>query len=145
MPYDDVQTDVYPAAWEDGMTGTVKRVWIMTESRSLHDGLLALMTAIPRIEVTSRAGADVPAGQHQPDLVLVDMSLPGDKALAALRQIKAHYPLSRCIGLTDDVRQEVEAIAAGASLALPKGYPAVRLVAAVEDLLSGGREEQGAW
>jgi len=52
--------------------------------------------------------------------------------------------LNRCIALADDVHQQQEAEAAGADVVLLKGFPAARLIATIEGLLSQ-EEKAGAY
>jgi DNA-binding NarL/FixJ family response regulator len=106
----------------------------------LQDGLQALMTAIPQIEIVARAD-DASAvvrlvTEYRPSLVLLDTSLVGNEAWTMLRQIKAEWPQARCTVLADNVQQQQEATAAGADAVLLKGFPAARLVATIEKLLS---------
>ena len=78
---------------------------------------------------------------HRPALDLLDMVLPGNGAGTVLKEIRTRWPLTRCIVLADDVQQQQESEAAGADAVLIKGFPAAKLVATIEGLLS--REEKG--
>lgn len=112
---------------------------IVTGPGSLQNGLLALMTAMPQVEVVGEA--DDPAAAlemvagHCPDLVLLDGKLAGSEPWALLRQIKNDWPAIRCIALAEDVRQQQEAEASGADIALVKGFAPAQLIAAVDRLL----------
>lgn len=103
---------------------------------SLQNGLLALMTAMPQIEVIGEAGDAIAAlemiAQHHPDLVLLDTDLPDSEPCALLQQIKDDWPATRCIALAEDVAQQQEAEAAGADIALVKGFAPAQLIAAVD-------------
>jgi DNA-binding NarL/FixJ family response regulator len=81
-------------------------------------------------------GADI-----QPDVVLLDASLPEDQVWGALREIKHAWSHTRSIVLVEDSQQKQKAQAAGADVALIKGYPATKLIAAIEGLLP--QEEEG--
>ena len=112
---------------------------LVTGTGSLQNGLLALMTAMPQIEVVGEADDASAAlemvAQHRPDLVLLDTDLPGNEPSALLRQIKNDWPAARCIALADDVPQQRQAEAAGADIALVKGFAPAQLIAAVDRLL----------
>ena len=73
--------------------------------------------------------------EHRPALVLVDMGLLGDDAQMILKQIKTGWPLTRCIVLADDVRQQQDAQVVGVDVVLIKGFLPTELIAAIEELL----------
>jgi DNA-binding NarL/FixJ family response regulator len=112
---------------------------IVARPGPLRNSLQALMTTMPQIEVLAetsdpsallRMGAEI-----QPDIVLLDADLPEDQVWATLRQIKEGWCQTRSIVLVEDSQQQQRAQAAGADAALIKGYPAAKLIAAVEGLL----------
>ena len=112
---------------------------IVTGPGSLQNGLLALMTAMPQIEVVGEADDASSAleivMEHRPHLVLLDMDLPGSEPWTLLRQIKNDWPATRCIALADDVQHQQESEAAGADVALVKGFAPAQLIATIERLL----------
>jgi DNA-binding NarL/FixJ family response regulator len=112
---------------------------IATRPGSLQSGLVALMTTMPQVNAVIVAEEAVSAlrmiAEHLPTLVLLEMALPGEETRTVLKQIKATWPLVRCIVLADDVRQQQEAKAAGADGVLLKGFSAAKLIATVEELL----------
>jgi DNA-binding NarL/FixJ family response regulator len=118
---------------------TKSRALIVTGTGSLQNGLLALMTAMPQIEVVGEADDASAAlemvAQHRPNLVLLDTDLPGNEPSALLRRIKNNWPATRCIALADDVQHQQESEAAGADIALVKGFAPAQLIAAVDRLL----------
>ena len=74
------------------------------------------------------------AGRLAPDVVVLDVRLPGSSGLEACRQIKAHWPETRIIILTSFPDDEVlfEAIAAGADGYVLKQVGSGDLVRALE-------------
>jgi DNA-binding response OmpR family regulator len=74
--------------------------------------------------------------ERRPALVLLDINLPGHKVSTVLRQIKIRQPQTWCLVLTDDVRQQQMVRDAGADVVLLKGFPAARLFATIEGLLT---------
>jgi DNA-binding NarL/FixJ family response regulator len=116
---------------------------IVARPGPLRNSLQSLMTTMPQIEIlaeTSDPSALLRLGARiQPDVVLLDASLPGKEVGAALRQIKEEWSRTRSIVLVEDSQQQQEIEAAGADVALLKGYPAAKLIATIEEsLLSGG-------
>jgi len=104
------------------------------------------MTTIPQIEILAETGdpsALLRMGPGiQPDVVLLDASLPEEQVWAALRQIKEEWCHTRSIVLVEDSQQQQEIEAAGADVALLRGYPATKLIATIEELLLSGGERK---
>jgi len=76
------------------------------------------------------------AAQHRPALVVLEMDLGAEEMHAVLKEIKSRWPLTGWIALADGARQKQEAEAAGADVALIKGFAAATFLATVEGLLS---------
>jgi DNA-binding NarL/FixJ family response regulator len=118
---------------------TKNHALIVTAPGSLQNGLLALMTAMPETEVVGEASSASAAlemvAERGPDLVLLDVDVADNEPWALLRQVKNDWPTTRCIVLANDVPQQQEAMAAGADIALVKGFAPAQLIAAVEKLL----------
>jgi DNA-binding NarL/FixJ family response regulator len=112
----------------------------------LRHSLQTLMTTLPQIEIlaeTTDPSALLRMGvEIQPDIVLLDASLPEEQVWAALRQMKEAWSRTRSIVLVEDSRQQQEAQAAGADVALIKGYPAAKLTATIQELLLSGGESE---
>ena len=119
---------------------------IVARPGPLRNSLQALMTTMPQIEIlaeTADPSALLRMGvEIQPDVVLMDANLPEEQAWAALRQIKEEWSQTQSIVLVEDSQQQQKAQAAGADVVLIKGYPAARLIATIEGLLS--QEEKGS-
>jgi len=128
----------------------VIRVLLVDDQVLVRAGFRALLAAEPDIEVVGEAGDGAQAvrltGQTRPDVVLMDIRMPGVDGLTATRQIAADPRLSevRIIVLTTFELDEYvgEALRAGAAGFLVKNtQPAeliqgVRVVAAGDGLLS---------
>jgi DNA-binding NarL/FixJ family response regulator len=118
---------------------------IVASPGPLRNSLQALMTTMPQIEVlaeTSDPSALLRMGaEMEPDVVLLDASLPEEGVWPALQHIGEQWCQCRSIVLVEDSQQQQEARAAGADVALLKGYPAAKLIAAIEGLLP--QEEEG--
>jgi CheY-like chemotaxis protein len=75
--------------------------------------------------------------EQQPDLVLMDIRMPGMDGLQATRATKARWPWVRVVVLTLYGEYESEALAAGADVFLGKGEPPARLLATLSSLIEG--------
>ena len=77
------------------------------------------------------------AGRYQPDLVLLDISMPVQNGLESLPLIREASPRSRIVVLSafEEWRLGAEALALGAHAYLEKGQPPERLVARLLDLM----------
>ena len=117
-----------------------ERVLIVDDHPLTRDALAALLTQ-QGFDVVGAAqdgaGAIAEAGEQQPDLVLLDLTMPGMDGLVALPRILEHAPRSEVVVLTASDAEEnlLAAIRAGASGYLLKTE---RGVARGEAALSGG-------
>ncbi|PRY87412.1 response regulator [Mongoliibacter ruber] len=77
---------------------------------------------------------------HMPDLILMDIEMPGRSGIEATKIVKQLYPSTLILILTvfDDSENILNAIKAGASGYLLKKFISTRLFSAVEELLEGG-------
>lgn len=113
------------------------RVFICDDQAIVCDGLEAILSAHPEIEVvgTAHDGAEALAKipDLQPDLVLMDLKMPGMNGIQATRQIHAQFPEIKVLVLTTFGADEwvFDAIRSGASGYLLKGTPKEELTKAV--------------
>lgn len=109
----------------------------------LQDGLLALMTTIPQISamlVAEEANSALRMVEnHQPSLIILDMSLP--KMQEVITEIKTQWPQIHLIVVVENTAQQNEVEGSGVDNVLLKGFPAAKLVALIEDLLSQGESD----
>ncbi len=124
------------------MTAPV-RVVIADDHDLLRDGVTAILGADPGIEVVGEASsgpsAVAAAAALAPDVVLMDIEMPGGDGLTATRQILERCARTRVLVLTTfDLDEYVlEALRAGASGFLLKTTPSAALVAAVRACAAG--------
>ena len=92
----------------------------------------AIQDVRPTIEIVGEAETGDAAvrlvEQIRPDLVLMDMRMPGMNGLEATRVIKAHWPHTRVVILTIYPDHVTEARNAGADALILKGCPAGELL-----------------
>ena len=124
------------------------KVGLVDDQAMVRVGLKMILEAEPDIEIVGEAadGADAVAlvRDHSPDVVLMDIRMPGLDGLAATAQVIAAHPEARVVILTtfDDDEYVYEALRAGASGFLLKSADgdtlvnAVRVVAGGEALLA---------
>jgi DNA-binding NarL/FixJ family response regulator len=113
---------------------------VVAKPGHLWNGLQSLLRTLPQIEIiaeTQKPTVLLKIGtEMHPELVLLDASLFDEDAWTAVTKIKAEWPHIHFVVLVDDDLQRQIAQVAGADLVLPKGFPAAKLVALIEDLLS---------
>jgi DNA-binding NarL/FixJ family response regulator len=117
-------------------------VWIVEDDADYRDALAAtLAPAVERafgsVEDALAWAADAP---DAPDVVLLDVNLPGRTGIEGLGDLKARLPGARVVMLTirDDAATVYAALRAGASGYLLKGAAPDEIAAAVEAARSGG-------
>jgi len=119
------------------------RVIICDDQAIIRDGLEMLLKLEHDIEVLGQAqdGAEAIAlvEKFQPDLVLMDLKMPGLNGIEATRQIRANYPQVKVLVLTtyDDDEWVFDAIRAGASGYLLKDTPREEVIKAVKGTALG--------
>ena len=121
------------------------RVLVVDDEELVRTGLRMILDAEPDLQVVGTAvdGADAvtAARRLQPDVVLMDIRMPGLDGLAATRQILAGpdpLPCKIVILTTFDVDEHVyEALRAGASGFLLKDVPADQLAHAIRVAAAG--------
>src|ERR1043165_6451394 len=76
----------------------------------------------------------------KPDVVLMDINLPGMNGVECVRRLKQVLPQTQAIMLTvyEDTENIFNALAAGASGYLLKRTPTAELLAAIRQVLQGG-------
>ncbi|RPJ61530.1 MAG: response regulator [Acidobacteria bacterium] len=117
------------------------RVLIADDHKILRQGLASIINSEPDLELVGEAKdgreAIELARQLSPDIVIMDIEMPGTNGIDATRTIAAEKPEIRVIGLSMHTREDMEQAmrAAGASKYLPKDGPAEDLLAAIRGSL----------
>ena len=125
------------------MTGDAIRVLLVDDQSMLRMGFRLVLEAEPDIEVVGEAG-DGAAGASmaralRPDIVLMDVRMPGVDGIEATRRILAEVPESRVVVLTtfDLDEYAFAALRAGASGFLLKDARPAELVGAIRSVAAG--------
>lgn len=119
------------------------RVLICDDQEVVREGLRVILSSAADLEVVGLAGDGVEAleliPQTNPDLVLMDLKMPGVNGVQATRQIRSHYPHIHVLVLTTYDADEwvFDAIRSGAAGYLLKDTPSSELVAAVRGTAAG--------
>jgi DNA-binding NarL/FixJ family response regulator len=109
------------------------QVLIVDDQPRARKSLKALLSTWPVLqkveEIANGQEAIQLVEERQPDVVLMDLCMPGMDGLQATHLIKARWPQVKVIVLTLYGEYEAEAMAAGADAFVAKGEPADRLLA----------------
>jgi DNA-binding NarL/FixJ family response regulator len=122
---------------------TMIRVLICDDQDVVREGLSAILRTTPGIEVMGVAEDGALAVElvekHKPDLVLMDLNMPGMNGIQATRIIHEKFPGVRVLALTTYDADEwvFDAIRAGAAGYLLKDTPRGNLVKAIEGTAAG--------
>jgi NarL family two-component system response regulator LiaR len=119
------------------------RVLICDDQWLVCEGLEAILSADPEITVVgvvhdgAEAVARIP--ETNPDVVLMDLRMPGMNGIQATREITARYPQVKVLVLTTYGADEwvLDAIRSGAAGYLLKGTPRQELVTAIKGTHAG--------
>ncbi len=120
------------------------RLLIVDDHPVFRDGLASLLDPLPGIEVVGRAadGAEAVAlaAEHRPDVVVMDVQMPGMNGLDATRAITTARPETGVLVLTmgEDDGTVLAALRAGARGYLRKGAEQDEIVRALTTVHGGG-------
>jgi DNA-binding NarL/FixJ family response regulator len=119
------------------------RTLVVDDQSMVRAGLRMLLSNEPDIEVVAEAGNGLDAvdraARHRPDVILMDIRMPGLDGLEATRRILAADETAKVLVLTTfDLDEYVyEALEAGASGFVLKDEPPEQLIAAVRTVAAG--------
>ena len=120
------------------------RILVADDHPVVRDGLVAVLSTQPDLAVVGEAGSEAEAVQKavdlRPDLVLLDLEMPGMDGVEALEQMRMHDPSARVIVFTafDSDDRILAAVQAGAQGYILKGAPRDQLFEAVRVVHAGG-------
>ncbi|MEV7011081.1 response regulator transcription factor [Streptosporangium sp. NPDC051022] len=128
---------------DGGAPGPEIRVLIVDDDALVRAGLSMILGGAPDLAVVGECadGREVPAAVagHRPDVVLMDIRMPGVDGLAATERLRADAPAPEVVVLTTfhADAQVLRALRAGAAGFLLKDTPPGELVAAIRKVGAG--------
>ncbi len=119
------------------------KILLVDDHEVVRLGLKALLSRNPQFQVVAEAGNATEAldkvARYKPDVVVMDIRLPGKSGIEATREIVAKYPDTKVIMLTSYAEDELlfDAISAGASGYVLKQIGSGDLVSALDKIGRG--------
>ncbi len=120
------------------------RVLLVDDHAVVRGGLKMLLAADPDLEIVGEAETGAEglrlADQLQPDVILMDISMPDMNGIEATRRVKAEHPEIAVLALTmhEDDQYFFEMLDAGASGYVPKRAAPNDLISAIHAVRGGG-------
>ncbi|HEY2153159.1 MAG TPA: response regulator transcription factor [Vicinamibacterales bacterium] len=120
------------------------RVAVIEDAGEIRDGLVALIGGTPGFVCAGAYDRMEPAlagiDRQPPDVVLIDLGLPGMSGTEGIRILKQRHPGLALVVLTiyDDDDRIFQALCGGACGYLLKKTPPERLVDGIRDAMAGG-------
>src|SRR6187549_743705 len=119
------------------------RILLVDDHTIVRLGLMTLLDGQPDMQVVGEAGTAAEAvdavEKLQPDVVLMDIRLPGEGGIEATRQVTARFPKSKVVMLTSFADDELvmRAINAGAVGYVLKQVGTAELLRAIQAAARG--------
>ncbi|MEX1071643.1 MAG: response regulator transcription factor [Anaerolineales bacterium] len=119
------------------------KILLVDDHEVVRLGLKSLLSNYPKFEVVAEAGnaddAIRRAEEYKPDVVVMDIRLPGKSGIDATREITAKWPETKVIMLTTFADDELlfDAISAGASGYVLKQIDSLELINALDRIGRG--------
>ncbi len=126
------------------IASTAIRVFVIEDQAPIRQALTLLIDGSPGFSCVGTSEAVEPVLAEPPGLapevVLLDIELPGMSGLEALRPLRRLWPRAEFLILTvhDDEARVFEALCAGATGYLVKTTPPALLLSAIQDVYEGG-------
>lgn len=120
------------------------QVAIVEDRREIREGLTMLISGTDGFNCAgsyrSMEEALEKISHQPPDIVLMDIGLPGMSGIEGLRILKERYPnmLLMMLSVYDDDERIFDAMCAGASGYLLKKTPPARLLESIKEVMEGG-------
>jgi DNA-binding NarL/FixJ family response regulator len=120
-------------------------VWLVEDNHVFRNTVARVLSQVEGMDCSQQFSnaedaLDAMLGGDVPDVILLDVELPGQNGIEAIQKIQSVSPSTRVVMLTvfDDHEKIFKAICAGASGYLLKTSPVDRIVESIHEALSGG-------
>ncbi len=119
------------------------RVVVADDHDLVRVGLVRMLEDIAEIEVIGEAASGEEAVQHarslQPDVIVMDVKMPGIGGIEATRKISTQYPNTKVVAVSalDDAPFPQRLLKAGAMAYLTKGAEISEMVTAIKQAVRG--------
>lgn len=126
------------------MSNECIKVLLVDDHAVVRAGYKRYLELDPRIEVTGEAESGEQAyaflSTASADVVVMDLSMPGQGGIESMRHILQRYPAQRVLVFTmhDNAALAVQALRAGAQGYLTKSMPPELIVDAIHQVMQGG-------
>jgi DNA-binding NarL/FixJ family response regulator len=123
------------------------RVLVVDDHAGFRSSMVEALRGVPHVVVAGEADSGEQACSVaidvEPDVVLIDFSMPGMNGVDATRMILRANPATRVVILSASggLALEQSALAAGASLVVPKGTPIEDVVGVILSAAGEGESE----
>jgi len=128
----------------------VIRVMLVDDHPALRDGLKDLLSGYDDLTVVGAAADGAEAGRlaaiAEPDVVLMDLRMPGTDGVAGTAAVKQAAPTAKVLLLTalSDYEHIIRALETGADGYLLKDAPARDVIAGIRTAMAGDLDPQAA-
>lgn len=123
----------------------IYKVIIADDHPIVIDGLRTHINAQPDLTVVGETGdgleVEILVNYHHPDVLLLDLALPGLSGLEITRRVKKKYPGTHIVivSMYDDIAYVAEAFKSGAQAYVLKRSVSAELISAIRSVLDGKR------
>jgi len=119
------------------------RILIADDHLLFRDGVRKLLSAVPDFNVVAEAGHGDEVlemtARHQPDVVLLDLSMPGQDGLVTLQRLRSAHPDVKVILLTSSEERDemLQAVRFGTAGIVQKSTPTELLIKSIRKVHAG--------
>lgn len=123
------------------------KIVLVDDSQIVRERVFNLVSEVPGVEVVAEAGNSIEAiecvRKLQPDVVILDIKMPGDTGIEVLRKLKISYPSLKIIMLTNYPLPQYKAkcLEYGAEFFLNKSDEFEKITDILMNLNDGGPNE----
>src|SRR5579862_9836971 len=119
------------------------RILIADDHLLFRDGVRKLLSAVPDFNVVAEAGHGDEVlemtARHQPDVVLLDLSMPGQDGLITLQRLRSAHPEVKVILLTSSEERDemLQAVRFGTAGIVQRSTPRELLIKSIRKIHAG--------